>query len=161
MKIPAEKIMKLAGCILLCNLAGIISFLSTALSTRVWYRLLLRPVFAPSVWAYPSIWILFCTIMGISLWLVLEKGVKTRAAVTAVTIFLIQLTFNCLWLVVFFKLHLIFPALMLIGALVAFIIMNIILFYKISKLAAFILLPYLAWMIFVAIMNSVLFIYNG
>ena len=68
---------KLLASVLLCQLAGAIGSVFTASSLENWYLLLEKPAFNPPSWIFFPVWILLYTLMGISLYIVWEKGAAT------------------------------------------------------------------------------------
>ena len=106
------------------------------------YAQLARPTWAPPAGAFGPVWSVLYVLMGIAAWLVWR--VKPRR-VPALTIFVVQLAVNALWSWLFFAWRL--GALAFIDALVLFalIAVTIVLFWRASRLAGSLLLPYLAW----------------
>jgi tryptophan-rich sensory protein len=138
--------------IVVCQLAGIIGSLFTMPAIPAWYAALNKPAFAPSGTVIGAVWLVLYTLMGISLYLVWQKGInkKTRPALYA---FGIQLALNALWSVLFFGLRSPLYGLIGIVALWFAILVTINTFRKISKHAAWLLVPYIAWVTFAAYLN--------
>jgi len=149
---------KLILAILLCQLAGVFGSLFTMPAIPTWYASLNKPSFAPPGWLIGTIWVILYTLMGISLWLVWisEKKRKTRAT----SMFKFQLILNALWSFLFFGLK--SPLYGLIGIIMvwAAILATIILFYRIEKKAAYLLVPYLVWVSIATILNYLIFVMN-
>jgi tryptophan-rich sensory protein len=116
------------------------------------YQQLQRPDWAPPAWLFGPVWTTLYTLMGISAWLVWrERGF--RAARTALTVFLLQLGVNALWSWLFFVWHLgaaSFAEILLLGVL---ILLNVLLFWRVRLLAGMLLLPYLLWVSFAAVLT--------
>jgi translocator protein len=113
---------------------------------------LTRPDWAPPAWLFGPVWSLLYTMMGVAAWLVwrADGGVMHRKAHL---LFLAQLMVNALWSWLFFVWHqggLAFAEVLLLWALILATALS---FGKISKLAAVLLLPYLAWVSFAAALN--------
>jgi len=138
--------------IVVCQLAGIIGSLFTMPAIPAWYAALNKPAFVPSGTVIGAVWLVLYTLMGISLYLVWQKGInkKTRPALYA---FGIQLALNALWSVLFFGLRSPLYGLIGIVALWFAILVTINMFRKISKHAAWLLVPYIAWVTFAAYLN--------
>ncbi|MDW8114658.1 MAG: TspO/MBR family protein, partial [candidate division WOR-3 bacterium] len=98
------KILKLLISILICQGAGILGSIFTTPSIPTWYRQLIKPPFTPPNWLFAPAWTLLFLLMGISLYLVWEKGLKDKEVKKALLIFLIQLVLNILWSFIFFTL---------------------------------------------------------
>jgi len=147
-------------CVLLCHAAGIIGSVFTIKAIPVWYALLEKPWFNPPNWIFGPVWLTLYTMMGISLYLIWrhrEKGIQVTAALT---IFGVQLFLNAIWTPVFFGAKLLAPAFAIIVLLWISIIATIGSFKNHSKTAALLLVPYLLWVTFAAILNFSLWILN-
>jgi len=148
----------LAGAIALSQFAGIIGSGLTFQNIPTWYASLNRPAIAPPNFIFGPVWIALYTLMGISLWLVLEKEHAQKRI--AVAFFGFQLALNALWSIIFFGLQNLFLALAEISVLWLAIIGTIYFFYKIDKRAAYLMLPYLVWVSFAAILNYSFWLIN-
>ncbi len=118
-----------------------------------WYAQLQRPSWNPPNWIFPPVWTLLFVMMGISLFLVWKNNAPVRVKKMAIMIFSIQLLLNILWSYVFFKQHTMGWALAEIIILWIAILLTIFAFGKISSLAAWLLVPYISWVSFAAILN--------
>jgi benzodiazapine receptor len=135
------------------QLAGAAGSLFTAPSIPIWYAALEKPSFSPPNWIFAPVWIILFLLMGISLYLVWSKGLENRKVKTAVLIFSGQLGLNIIWSLLFFGLQSPFYAFIEIIILWLAILLTIISFYKISKIAAYLLLPYILWVSFAGFLN--------
>lgn len=154
-----KNILKLIGLIFICFLPGIIGGFFTANNLYPWFSLLTKPSFNPPSWIFSPVWTVLYTLMGIALFLVL-KADNFKYKVRGIVFFTIQLVLNGLWSIVFFGLHQLLLAFVVIIALLVFIILSIIEFYKFSKPAAYILIPYLIWVSFASVLNLSLYLLN-
>ena len=152
--------LKLLLSIFVCHLAGIIGGFFTARSIPEWYAFIKKPSFNPPDWIFGPVWITLFTMMGISAFLVWQKGLNSEWARAALFIFLLQLTLNCLWSIVFFGFRSIGGALIVIVLLWLSIVWVIVRFFAISKLAAALLIPYIIWVSFAFLLNVSLLILN-
>lgn len=152
--------LKLIGSIVLCQIPGLIGSFFTASSTDKWYKQLNKPSFNPPDWIFAPVWITLYLLMGISLYLVWTSTSSSVAIKTALIVFFIQLGLNLLWSILFFGLK--SPLLGFIGIIVLWIaiLLSIIYFYQISKIAGFLLVPYLLWVSFAVILNFCIVILN-
>ena len=98
--------------------------------------------------------------MGIAAWLVYEKRRPGADVRRALSVFAAQLIVNVLWSIMFFGAHQILGAFVLIVALWILIAATIQLFGKIAKPAAALLLPYILWVSFAAVLNASLYALN-
>lgn len=149
--------LKLIIAIIICQLAGFIGSIFTTSSINNWYQTLLRPSFAPPNYLFAPVWTFLFLLMGISLYLILNKKKMYKFALS---LFSIQLLLNILWSFFFFGLKNPLFAFIEIIILWIFILLTIIYFYKIDKLASYLLIPYLAWVSFAAILNYSFYILN-
>lgn len=150
--------LKLLGFILVSNLAGFIGGIFTQQSVTTWYLTLQKPSFNPPSWVFGPVWTLLYTLMGIAAFLVYKKGYKK--AKTALSLFFMQLFFNALWSFLFFGLKNPLLAFVEIIILWSLILVTIYYFYKVEKKAAYLMLPYLLWVSFAAVLNFSLYILN-
>ena len=155
-----KEIAKAIALIILCQLAGIIGSVFTFQAIPGWYADLARPDFAPPNWVFGPVWTTLYTLMGISAYLVLRKGLKRKGVRTALGVFGTQLVLNALWSILFFGLRSPFYAFIEIIVLWASIAASIALFWKISKTAGLLLIPYILWVSFAAILNFYIWMLN-
>lgn len=116
------------------------------------YAGLTKPDWAPPGWLFGPVWSTLFAMMAVSAWLVWRQG-GFAANKTALGFFLGQLAFNALWSWLFFAWHLGGPALADIGAMWLLIAATIVTFWRTSKLAGLLLVPYLVWVSFAAALN--------
>lgn len=135
------------------ELAGIIGSVFTVSSIPTWYATLNRPPLSPPNWLFGPVWTTLYALMGIAAFLVWKKGLDRKDVKLALGIFLGQLVLNSLWSIIFFGLQNPGAALVEIIFLWLAIVATIIAFAKISKSAAWLLLPYLLWVSFAAYLN--------
>lgn len=159
-KISGNEILKLMTSVLVCLFADFVGsyFTSPALST--WYASLEKPAFNPPDYLFFPVWTTLFILMGISLFLVWRKGLENKLVRSAVTIFAIQLGLNIMWLALFFGLRSPIAGLIEILILWAAILLTIKKFREISKAAALLLVPYILWVSFAAVLNFFLWRLN-
>lgn len=174
MKFSSNKIIKLAACIIVCEFAGILGSVFTSPSIGKWYTTLQKPFFNPPNWIFAPVWTLIFLMMGIAFYIVWEKGwqVKNKILVypkflsnfsgkkKTISIFFIQLFLNVFWSFLFFGWHNIGFAFIELLILWVAILLTIVSFYRISKKAAYLLYPYLAWVTFAGVLNFSLWVIN-
>ena len=146
--------------ILLCQLAGFVGSIFTRASVSTWYVTLNKPSFTPASWVFSPVWISLYFLMGISAFLVWNQGLEKREVKAALIFFGIQLILNIFWSAAFFGLRSPFAGLIVIVALWIFILMTILYFFRVSSTAGVLLLPYIGWVSFAAILNASLFFMN-
>ena len=153
---------KLIIAIVVSELAGIIGSVFTTLSIAGWYATLVKPALNPPAWVFGPVWTTIFALMGISLFLIWKSdpSVAPKERRRGGIIFFIQLVLNTLWSIIFFGLHSPGGALIEIVFLWLAILATIVVFYKISKPAAWLLVPYIAWVSFAMYLNYVIWLLN-
>lgn len=146
-------LIKLFLAIVICESAGLIGSLFTFSAIPTWYATLNKPFFSPPNFVFGPVWTTLYFLMGVSLYLVWMKK-------KSLTIFWIQLFFNVTWSLVFFGLKNPLLALINIIFLWTAIFLTIKHFFRISKLAAYLLVPYLLWVSFASLLNLAIVILN-
>jgi translocator protein len=152
--------LKLAISILFCELAGILGSLFTVPSIPSWYSALQKAALNPPAWIFAPVWTALFALMGTAFYLIWIKNGNKKEIKNARTIFFGQLILNILWTIIFFGLHNPLLAFIEIVLLWFAILATIISFYKISKLAAYFLLPYILWVSFASYLNFSVWMLN-
>ena len=118
----------------------------------MWFQSLVKPaIFPPPMW-FGIVWSILYVLMGLALAMVCAAwGARGRTA--AIVAFALQLIVNLAWSPVFFAMHRIKEALIVIGVLDVLVIVTIVLFWRVRRVAALLLLPYLAWIAFATLLN--------
>ena len=153
-----RKIIKLILSILIPFVASAIGSIFTANSISTWYINLIKPSFNPPNWVFGPVWTLLYLLMGISLYFVWVN--KSKQKKIALIWFSAQLILNTLWSILFFGLKNPLAAFIEIIILWFTILMTIIYFYRIDKKSAYLLIPYILWVSFAAILNCFIWILN-
>jgi len=149
---------KIIICVLICAGLGALSGLSTVDAINGWYQTLKKPSWNPPNSAFGPVWTLLYIFMGISAALVWHSRNENKKK--ALAFFLIQFILNLLWSYIFFGRQDIFLALADIVALWLMIIITIIYFYRISRPAAILLIPYMLWVSFATVLNYSIYTLN-
>ncbi len=155
-----KRIFSLILAILICQAAGLIGSIFTAPAIPAWYAGLAKPSFSPPNWLFAPVWLILYTLMGVAAYLIWEKGIGKKKVKTALTIFTIQLVLNSFWSIIFFGWRLPQYAFLEIIVLWFFILLTLLNFYKISRTAGLLLVPYLFWVSFAALLNYSIFKLN-
>ncbi|HPA25401.1 MAG TPA: tryptophan-rich sensory protein [bacterium] len=143
-----------------CQLASLIGMLFTNSSLNSWYSTLNKPSFNPPSYVFGPVWVFLFLLMAIAFYLVLIKGQKNKHYKTAVVIFVLQWILNVLWSFFFFFMQSPFMALLEIMTLWLLILLTMYHFYKIEKVAAWFLAPYVLWVTFATILNFAIVVLN-
>lgn len=150
--------LKLIISIAICELAGLLGTIFTVSAIPTWYAGLDKPFLNPPSWLFGPAWTTLYFLMGVALWLVWTGSSKGKKR--AIWLFAVQLALNAIWSPVFFGAHSIGGALVVIVILWATIAVTISSFSKVSKKAAWLLVPYVAWVTFALYLNFALWILN-
>lgn len=155
-----SNVLKLVIAIIISELAGVIGSFFTTSSIQGWYATLMRPSFSPPNWVFAPVWTSLFALMGIASFLIWQKGLARRDVKISLYVFVFQLILNILWSVIFFGLHSPGGAFIEIIFLWLSILATIILFFRIYKPAAYLLLPYILWVSFAAYLNYSIWMIN-
>ena len=143
----------------ICFLAGAIGGLATTSSVTGWYAEINKPAWNPPGWIFGPVWSTLYLMMGVSSWLV-WKNSSFQESKLALGWFVFHLLLNVLWSIVFFGLRQPGWAMVEIVVLWISIVIAIALFYRHSKLAAGLLVPYWLWVSFAAFLNFTIWSMN-
>lgn len=155
-----KKLLGLILAIVICQMAGVIGSVFTFDAIPTWYVTLQKPTFSPPNWVFGPVWVTLYTLMGISIFIIWQEGIKNKKVKEAVYWFGAQLFFNAIWSIIFFGLKDVFLALVVISIMWVLIVVTITKFWKINKISAYILLPYLAWVSLASVLNYNIWILN-
>jgi tryptophan-rich sensory protein len=125
-----------------------------------WYRLLQRPPGTPPGWVFGPVWTALYLMMGLALALLWQNPASKPGARRAIILFIVQLLLNLSWTPVFFGLQRIDIALGLIVALWVAIVVAIAAARPVSRAAAWLLVPYYAWVSYATYLNAGFFLFN-
>jgi len=148
-----SNVFKLVIAIVVSELAGIIGSVFTTPSIAGWYAGIVKPALNPPAWVFGPVWTTLFALMGIAAFLVWKKGLDRKDVKIALSIFIGQLVLNIFWSIIFFGLH--NPGLAFIEIIFLWlaILATIIAFAKISRPAAWLLVPYILWVSFAGYLN--------
>ncbi len=117
-----------------------------------------KPFFMPPGWLFPVVWTILYALMGWAAYLVEVTPVFEKRR--ALTLYYVQLFFNFWWSFIFFSLGSYLFAFIWIAILWLLIILTVLEFYKVNKKASFIMIPYLIWVTFAAVLNFSIYLLN-
>jgi len=146
--------------IAICLAVGFIGSIATMPNLPSWYAALNKPAFTPPNWLFGPAWTTLYVLMGMAAALVWNKGWEKRAVKAAIYIFALQLALNFAWSFIFFGQHWILAALIEIIILWLAIIWCIIAFGRVSRLAGWLLAPYILWVSFASVLNLSIWLLN-
>jgi len=119
---------------------------------NIWFDRLAKPAIMPPGWVFGFTWSVLYILMGAAIAFVLAAR-EAKGRGVAITLFVIQLGLNLAWSPVFFAMHRIMLALGLVIAIFLWAGMTTIVFWHVRRIAALLMLPYLAWLLFAGYLN--------
>jgi len=152
--VSRQSLAALVAAVLLPLAIGALGGLATSTSVRTWYPTLVRPAFAPPPWIFAPVWTVLYVMMGVASWLVWREGFARPDVRSALAVYGVQLALNLAWSWLFFGLRQPLVALIEIVVLLALIAITMARFAPLSRTAAGLMLPYLAWVAFATVLNG-------
>jgi tryptophan-rich sensory protein len=141
-------------------LAGFVGSFFTSPVISTWYATLAKPSFNPPGWIFGPVWITLYLLMGVSVYLIWQELDKNKKAKTALWLFWVHLLFNSVWSILFFGLQSPAWAFVDIIILLVMILTLVVLFFRINRWAAWLLVPYLLWVSFATVLNYFIWMLN-
>lgn len=124
------------------------------------YSNITRPTLSPPSWLFPMVWSILYFLMGVSLYLVWNSNANDDKKRQAFILFGIQLLLNFIWSPIFFNGRRFGLAFVVLIFLWIFALLMIVSFYRISKLAGILQIPYLLWLTFAGYLNLAIYLLN-
>ena len=159
-KFSFRSVLLLIGCIVLPLLVGAVGSVITTASIPAWYSTLTKPWFTPPNWVFAPVWTILYCMMGVSLWLIIKDRFDDDEVKDGAICFAAQLALNFLWSIAFFGLKSPLMGLMVIIILLGLIGLTIQRFRRISKPAAYLLIPYFCWTCCATVLNTAIILLN-
>ncbi|MBU0610813.1 MAG: tryptophan-rich sensory protein [Armatimonadetes bacterium] len=125
----------------------------TASSVGTWYAQLQKPAFSPPDWVFAPVWALLYIFMAVAMWLVWREEEGASQVTPPQAMWLAQLILNLGWSVIFFGLRLPGLALVEIILLWSAVLATTMVFFRVSKVAGALMVPYVLWVSFAAVLN--------
>lgn len=138
--------------IVICLGAGGLGAALTTPEIHAWYRTIVKPSWNPPDRVFGPVWTVLYLMMAVAAWLV-WKPAGLRAAAVPLAFFMVQLLLNISWSWIFFRLHQPGWAFVEIVMLWFAITTTMVAFFSRSRLAGWLLVPYLAWVTFASVLN--------
>jgi len=157
---PVRQVAGLLVWIAICFAAAGLGGLVTTPNIPEWYAQLAKPAWTPPSWVFGPVWSCLYLMMAVSAWLVWRKDGLTKAKLP-IGMFAGQLGLNSAWSVLFFGLHSPFGAFVDIILLWVAIVATVAVFWHWSRWASLLLVPYLAWVSFAALLNLAMWRMNA
>jgi tryptophan-rich sensory protein len=143
-----------------CELVGIVGALTTVTGEGSWYQGLEKPPFNPPGWVFGPVWTVLYALMGLAAFRVWREGTERRDVRTALGLFVAQLVLNGVWTPVFFGAESIVGGAVVIVALLVLLALTVRAFFRISRAAGWLLVPYLLWVAFATALNLSIWVLN-
>ena len=137
--------------IVLCEGVGLIAGLATQSSVETWYPTLAKPFFTPPDWLFAPVWTVLYALMGIAAHLVWRRRPGVQRALV---LFGVQLALNAAWSLVFFGGRSISGGLVVILLLLAALLATLVAFWRRSRWAGALLVPYVVWVGYATALNA-------
>lgn len=160
-KSKMKNVFKLLLCLGIPVAVGLLSSLFTQTGVNGWYRTIEKPSWNPPDAIFAPVWTTLYILMGISLYLIWRSDAPVQQKRVAIGFWTVQLALNALWSFLFFNQHQIGLALAEISILWLAILITIFMFARIRKLAAWLLVPYISWVSFAAILTYTIWRLNS
>lgn len=145
--------------ILLCLALSALGGAVTATSVGTWYPTLQKPPFNPPDWVFAPVWTTLFLLIAIAGWRVWRRAGLAGMGTTW-SLYLAQLALNLAWSVLFFGLRRPDLALIELVVLLSAIVATAILFRRVDRIAAWLFVPYVAWVAFAAVLNAAIWWLN-
>ena len=144
----------------ICLAIGSASGIATASSVNDWFVTLNKPSFNPPSWLFAPVWTILYALMGVAAALVWHEGWEKPAVKNALLFFGIQLLLNSLWSILFFGVKR--PDFAFIDIIILWVILliTILKFTKVRKIAGYLLIPYILWVSFATVLNGAIWQLN-
>jgi tryptophan-rich sensory protein len=126
-----------------------------------WYASLDKPAFNPPNWIFGPVWTALYALMAFALWRILRLPARTPGRVAALAWFFVQLVLNAVWSFAFFAAHNPLLGLIDIVPQLAAIVITVVLFVRIDRIAAACLVPLVLWVGFAAVLNYRIWVLNA
>lgn len=146
--------------IVVCEVAAAIGAFFTTPAIPTWYASLQKPALTPPDWLFAPVWTALYLMMAVSLFLVWNTAPRRREVRESIAIFCVQLALNVLWSYSFFGLRSAMLGLAVILALWLSILVSTVSFFRVSRTAGALLVPYLVWVSFATYLNYSVAILN-
>ena len=137
--------------------ASFIGGLASISLKEPWYSQLVKSNYNPPDWIFAPVWTTLYLMMTLAIWFFWHT--KNRD-VNTVYIYFIHIVFNTTWSIVFFGLHQIFLALIVLMILIVLIIILILKFKRVNYVSSYLMIPYLLWSCYALFLNLNLYILN-
>lgn len=155
-----RSVVRLAACLMLCLGVGVLGSLVTRPQIAGWYAGLAKPSWTPPPVAFPIAWTTLYVLMAVALWRLWDRTAPSPLRLRAMVLFGLQLALNAAWSPVFFGWHGLRTGLVIILLMIAAITATMLAATRVDRASAWLLLPYLGWVVFAATINAGVVVLN-
>lgn len=145
-------------------LPGILGLLVAPMESgeNIWYATLNNSVLTPDGWVFSAVWTILYFLIGVALFLIIQKHDKTNRhdRASAYSLFGLNIVFNTLWSFIFFGIQAPRAAIIVLTALIITAVFMARAFYRISRPAFWLVMPYVLWLMFAFYLNGVIIYLN-
>ncbi len=145
--------------ILTAELVGVLSGLLSGNFKEV-YQMIDQPPLSPPGWAFPIVWTVLYALMGTAAYLITRTLADSKQKQDALLFYAVQLLVNFLWSIVFFRFEQFGISVAVILLLDILVLITIVKFFQINKIAAYLLIPYFLWILFATYLNIGVYLLN-
>lgn len=124
------------------------------------FAALKKPPLSPPGWLFPVVWSILYVLMGIASYMIYTRRKTNKNVDKVLRFYGIQLIFNFFWSIIFFNLDAYLFAFIWLVVLWILILITTVKFYDISKVAGYLMIPYLIWVTFAGYLNLFIYILN-
>ncbi len=150
---------ELAISILLPIAVGVVSSYLTR-DAQIMFSVMNKPSLSPPGWLFPVVWTILYVLMGIASYIIYQQGKDREDVKTALSFYIVQLAFNFFWTIIFFNYESYLFAFIWLIVLWNLVLITIIKFNKISRVASYLMIPYLIWVTFAGYLNLGIYMLN-
>lgn len=125
------------------------------------YETFAKPIFSPPAWVFPIVWTVLYILMGVAAYRIFQQGKAGKDTKKALVLYGIQLFLNFLWTIIFFRFRLYGLAFVELLLLLVFIMLTTFEFFKIDKIAGWLMMPYILWVSFAGVLNFAIWFLNS
>ncbi len=141
-------------------LVGVVSGFLTKDANAEFTATAIQPTFTPPPWVFPVVWTILYTLMGISAYLIEITPYNTGKKNQALIIYYISLFFNFCWSFIFFSFRLYLFAFIWLLMLLALVVIYTVKYFKINRIAGYLNIPYIIWLILAGALNFSVYLLN-
>jgi translocator protein len=149
-----KSIGRLLLCLVVCLGIGVVGSLSTKPEIAGWYAGIAKPFWTPPPVVFPIAWTTLYILMATAFWRLWDRTAPSALRSRAMVLFAIQLALNAAWSPVFFGWHGIRIGLAIIVLMVVTIAATIVSALQVDRIAAWLLVPYLCWVLYASTINA-------